>query len=484
MSAIWSNIPTYIVFLHFIAVIVVLFIERKRADSTIAWVLTLLFVPVVGLLLYIFVGSARTYITEKKFSQKQLADKEYEKVLKEQLDIIKHLNPDDEVLKKYRDMIVMNINSADSLYTNNNDIELFLSGEEKYASLFRDIKNAKKHIHLMYYIFNDDNVGNELIDILCEKAREGVEVRLIYDGFGNIRTKKTAFKRLEKAGGRVVRFLPNQIINLLRVNYRNHRKIAVIDGEIGYIGGINIGDEYKSLDKRKKPWRDTHIRITGTSIVTLQLRFLSDWTYLTGEKIKDKDDAEKYFCIEPKKIGNYALQIVSSGPDSPKQQIKYSVLKMMNKAKNTLYIQTPYFIPDDSIMDALRIAVESGVDVRVMIPGVPDKKFVYHVTLSYVEELLDMGVKVYSYNGFLHSKTVVSDDEITSIGSMNMDIRGFALAFEVTAFIYNEEFAKKCNGVFENDILNSREIKLEEFKKRSLFRKIQESIYRILAPLM
>lgn len=483
MAEIWSNIPQYIVFLHFLALIAVLFIERKRADSTIAWVLTLLFLPVIGLLLYIFIGTARALVVEKKFRKKHLMDDEYEKVIKEQLDLIKYSEPKDEILSRFKEMIMLNLNGSNSLYTADNEVKLFTSGEEKYESLFKDIKEAKEHVHLMYYIFNNDEIGNKLIDLLCEKATEGVEVRLIYDSFGNIKTKASNFNRLKKAGGQVVKFLPNPLLNLLRVNYRNHRKIAVIDGKTGYLGGINIGDEYMGKDKRKSPWRDTHVRITGTSIVTLQLRFLSDWTYLTGEKIKDTSDAEKYFVVHPAD-GKNAVQIVSSGPDSTKQQIKYSILKMMNMAKRTLCIQTPYFIPDDSIMDALAIAVESGVDVRVMIPGIPDKKFVYYVTLSYIEELLNMGVRVYAYNGFLHAKTVVCDDDIASIGSMNMDIRGFSLAFEVNSFIYNSDFAKECNEVFTRDIKKCKEITLSEFKKRSILRKILESIYRILAPLM
>ena len=484
MDAVWSNVPEIVTFLHFVAIIVVLFVERKRTDSTIAWVLTLTFLPVIGLLFYIFVGTVRSLAVEKRFLKKQALDDEYEKVIKEQLCLIKELNTDDGVINSYRDMILMNLNEDNSLYTTDNDVKLFISGKEKYESLFSDIKNAKSHIHLMYYIFNTDDIGNKLIDLLCKKAKEGLEVRIIYDGFGNIKVRQSAFNRLKAAGGQVVRFLPNPFFNLLRVNYRNHRKIAVIDGCIGYIGGINIGDEYLGLDKKRSPWRDTHIRICGTSIVTLQLRFLSDWHYLTKEKIKDKETSEKYFVVHPENSGNIPLQIVSSGPDSPKEQIKYSVLKMMSYAKNTLFIQTPYFIPDDSIMDMLKMAVASGVDVRVMIPGVPDKKFVYHVTLSFVEELLNIGVKVYAYNGFLHSKMVVCDSKITTIGSMNMDIRGFSLAFEVNGFIYDNVFSKKCTDVFFEDIKNSKELDITTFKKRGIFKKILESIFRILAPLM
>lgn len=483
MKEMWTDIPQFIAFLHFVAIITVLFRERKRADSTIAWVLTLLFLPVIGLLFYIFIGTARNFGVEKKFGKKQAADDDYKKVIKEQLDLIEHSEVNDKALASFRDMIMMNLKSGDSLYTTDNEVEILNGGKEKYKRLFEDIKNAKKHIHLMYYIFNDDKIGNKLVDLLCEKAKEGIEVRLIYDSFGNIKNSGKMFKRLKDAGGSVIKFIPNPVLNILRVNYRNHRKIAVIDGYIGYLGGINIGDEYMGLDPKKSPWRDTHIRIVGTSIVSLQFRFLSDWAYLTGESLGDESSIEKFFVIHPTD-GSKAVQIVSSGPDKPGQQIKYGVLKMFNRAKKTLYIQTPYFIPDDSIKDALTMAIESGVDVRIMIPGIPDKKFVYHVTLSYVEELLNAGVRVYAYNGFLHSKMVVTDSAVTSIGSMNLDIRGFLLAFEVNGFIYDEEFSAECSEMFKNDILNCKEITLSEFKKRNVFRKIQESVYRILAPLM
>ena len=277
--------------------------------------------------------------------------------------------------------------------------------------------------------------------------------------------------------------MPQNILNLLRVNYRNHRKIVVIDGEIGYVGGINIGDEYLGLDKTKSPWRDTHLKIIGSAVASLQLQFLMDWQYLIDEKMDEQEAIEKFFSVR-KLYGKSPVQIVSSGPDSPAQQIKYSFVKLISKAKKTLYVQTPYLIPDDTIIDGLKIAVNSGVDVRVMIPAIPDKKFVYYATLSYVEELLLSGIRVYRYDGFLHSKMLVSDGSACTLGTTNMDLRGFNLAFEINAFIYDSYFSKECEKMFLNDINSCSEFELESFKKRSLWLKFKESIFRLLSPLM
>ncbi len=484
MIELWHHMPAYIILLHVITLVIVLFRERKRPVSTISWVFTLLFLPVLGVLLYIFLGTARYVNVKRKFGKKLLLDKEYHQIIRSQLE---HLQQDsafcDEQSSPYLDMITMHTKTANSLYSDDNALTLLPSAQEKYSLMFADIRAAKKSVHVMYYIFRNDNIGNRLIDLLTEKAKEGVEVRLIYDSFGNLKTPAKTFQRLTKAGGQVIKFLPHPLLNLLRVNYRNHRKIVVIDGEIGYLGGINIGDEYLGLDKTKTPWRDTHLRIVGSSVASLQLRFLQDWQYLKDEKMEEKEAAKKYFSVRSD-AGNSALQIVSSGPDSPAQQIKYGFVKMMAGARKTLYLQTPYLIPDDTIADSLKIAVNSGVDVRVMIPGIPDKKFVYYATLSYVEELLQAGVRVYAYDGFLHSKMMVADSSIATLGTTNMDIRGFQLAFEVNAFIYDADFAAQCSKMFTNDMKSCRELDLETFSKRSHRSKMKESIFRLLSPLM
>ncbi|MBR5156225.1 MAG: cardiolipin synthase [Clostridia bacterium] len=485
MIDIWQHIPVFFIILHIISLIFVIFKERKRPVSTISWVLTLTVLPVLGVLLYIFLSTARYINIKRKFSKKKLYDDALRQIIQSQLENIEHSSEDfcSGASANYLDMIKMNIKTGDSLYTDDNSLTLLKSAQEKYDEMFKDIKNAKKTINVMYYIFRNDNTGNKLIDLLTEKAKEGVEVRLIYDSFGNLKTPAKTFNRLKEAGGQVIRFLPQGFLNILRVNYRNHRKIVVIDGEIGYIGGINIGDEYLGLDKTKSPWRDTHLKIVGSAISSLQLQFLMDWQYLIDEKMDEQEAIAKFFSVR-KFCGDSPVQIVSSGPDSPSQQIKYSFVKLISKAEKTLYVQTPYLIPDDTIIDGLKIAVNSGVDVRIMIPGVPDKKFVYYATLSYVEELLLSGVKVYRYDGFLHSKMLVSDGTACTLGTTNMDLRGFNLAFEINAFIYDSDFSKACEEMFLNDIKSCSEFELESFKKRSLWLKFKESIFRLLSPLM
>lgn len=477
--------PGFIVLLHVITLIIVLFAERKRPVSTISWVFTLTFLPVLGVMLYIFLGTARYVNVKRKFGKKKLYDKAYRQIIQDQLESIEQKRFDfctPESLP-YLDMISMHIRTGKSLYSDDNALTLLPSAREKYDMLFRDIRMAEKTINIMYYIFRNDHIGNELVDLLTQKAKEGVEVRLIYDSFGNLKTPAKTFRRLKQAGGHVIKFLPRPFLNLLRVNYRNHRKIVVIDGRIGYVGGINIGDEYLGLDKTKTPWRDTHLRIEGSAVSTLQLQFLMDWQYLIDEKMDDRAAVEKFFTGGPFG-GSSAVQIVSSGPDSPAQQIKYGFVKLIGGAKKTLYLQTPYLIPDDTILDGLKIAVNSGVDVRVMIPGVPDKKFVYYATLSYVEELLEAGIRVYAYHGFLHSKMLVADSTVCTLGTTNMDLRGFSLAFEINAFIYDPGFAGQCTQMFIGDIASCRELDMESFHRRGLWSKIKESIFRLLSPLM
>ena len=485
MIDVWSHVPTFIVIMHILTLIFVLFKERNRPETTISWVFTLIFLPVIGVLLYAFLGTARYVNITRKFGKKKLYDEAHRHIIQEQLEHIKAGGDDlcSPEAAPFIDMIQMHIKTGQSLYTDDNHLTLLASAREKYDLLFQDIRAAKQNINLSYFIFRNDQIGNELIDLLAQKASEGVEVRLIYDSFGNLSTPQKTFKRLKAAGGQVVRFLPHPILNLLRVNYRNHRKIVVIDGQIGYVGGINIGDEYLGLDKLKTPWKDTHIRIKGSAVNSLQLQFLMDWQYLTNDKRDDIEFISKFFTLQ-KFDGNCAMQIVSSGPDSPEQQIKYGFLKLINTAKKTLYIQTPYLIPDDTILDSLKIAVNSGVDVRIIIPGIPDKKFVYYTSLSYVEELLNAGVRIYRYEGFLHSKMILCDKNACTIGTTNLDLRGFYLAFEINAFIYDSDFSSKCFNMFTNDLASCQEIKPDEFKRRSIWIKIKESVFRLLSPLM
>ena len=378
---------------------------------------------------------------------------------------------------KNRDLILFNLINAESIFSKDNLLILFTDAKEKYKSLFYDILNAKHSVNIEYFIIRNDPLGKDFINLLTKKAKEGVKVNLLYDEWGSLNTTMKMFKPLTKAGGNVFRFLGPT--GILRINNRNHRKIAIIDGKIGYIGGMNIGLEYMGL-KKLSPWRDTHLKIVGSSVYSLQARFLNDLT-LT----KKETDTKNYnsFFPEYNFEGNKCVQIVSSNPLTKKEEIKLSFLKMITKAKKSIYIQTPYFVPDNALKTSLKLASLSGVDVRIMIPGKPDKKYVYYITLSHIEELLKCGVKFYIHDGFLHSKTIICDCEITSIGTSNFDMRSFSLNYEVNAFIYDKEFALKNINAFLKDVEKSTLLTYEDFSKRSFIKKLCEKSLKIFSPL-
>jgi len=318
---------------------------------------------------------------------------------------------------------------------------------------------------------------------LIKKAKQGVKVRVLYDEMGSRGVKKRHFKEVLDVGGEVEIFFPS-ILPLIspRLNFRNHRKIAVIDGRIGYTGGFNVGDEYLGLKKKFGYWRDTHLRIEGSAVHPLQTRFLLDWNQASlRHRISY---SERYFPAIPQK-GDIALQIVSSGPDTPYAGIKNAYVKMIMNAKKYIYIQSPYFIPDYTFLDALQIAALSGIDVRIMIPNKPDHPFVYWATYSYVGQLLEAGAKIYHYDkGFIHAKMIVVDDEVSTVGTANIDVRSFSLNFEVNAFIYDLDISHNLAEIFEKDILDCKELTMETYQNRSIRVKFKESISRLLSPIL
>jgi cardiolipin synthase len=333
------------------------------------------------------------------------------------------------------------------------------------------------------YDFTADDVFEMAIEIevkgqeFYKKAAEGVEVRLLYDRMGCRNLSRYTIFKLEDAGGEVVSFAPF----LLDMNYRNHRKNVVIDGQIGYLGGINIGDEYLGRSSRFGDWRDTHLRLKGESVDSLQYRFLLDWNFAAGNDLLRE---QKYFPEKEFK-GDSAVQIVSSGPDSKEAEIKSLFLKMIYEAEKTIYIQTPYFIPDQSVLEALKLAAHSGVDVKIMIPDRGDHPFVYAANNSFIGELLDAGARCYRYTkGFLHSKTLCIDSRVLSIGTTNMDVRSFKLNFEINAFIYDRERAEYHDQIFAEDLENSKEITREVYEKRGWTMKLRESVSRLLSPIL
>ncbi len=461
----------------------VIFTEHKRPQSTIAWILVLTLMPVAGGIFYLLFGTTlnlrfRGRLKKKYKSFRQAAEELY-RYLKLPEPAFDNLNRKE--FAPYKNIAYMLFQQAGSFYTEDNDVTLFTDAQLLYRDLFAEIRNAKTSVHAEYFIIRNDPVGREFVSLLAQKARQGVAVRLLYDEFGSFSTNITLFDPILRAGGKVCRYFSTHLSNLLRLNHRNHRKLLIVDGKVGYTGGMNLGMEYMGK-KKITPWRDSHIKLIGTSVNMLQIRFLLDWMFSCEETLSGETDFQNLFPSSDAQ-GTTGVQIVSGGPDSDGESIKYGYLKMINSAHQRIYIQTPYFVPDESMLQCLILAARSGVDVRLMIPGIPDKSYVYAITLSYVEELLKCGGRVYLHPGFIHAKTIVVDSFVSSVGTSNFDVRSFALNFEINAFVYDRDFALKNIRTFHRDAADCRELTYESFRKRNVFRKITERILRLFAPL-
>ncbi|MBO5394916.1 MAG: cardiolipin synthase [Clostridia bacterium] len=469
--------------LNFLLLIGMVFLEKRKPENIIAWMTTLTFLPVAGFILYIVFGSGLSVRTRRMIKKKAISERDI-------LRNIKGIETLEEAKTKdiYKnDLGVLNYAYSFGSYPlQGNDIRIFNDGKKQFEALKKDIANAKSSINMEYYIFADDKTGVEMMNLLCQKASEGVLVNLIYDSIGSRKAPRRFFRKLEKAGGHVGEFFPPfmhlRLANL-KLNYRNHRKIVVIDGKIGYTGGMNIRDDHMGYDKRLSPWRDTHLRIEGSGVYGLQNIFLDDWRYCTKDNTPPKIYLENGFFPSPEIKGDSSVQILSSGPDDRTPVIKEMFIKLITTAKKRVFIQTPYFIPDDVFFSALRVAVKSGVDVRIMVPKIPDKHTVYMATLSYLKQMTEMGVKVYLYNGFLHSKALIIDDNKLSIGTCNIDNRSFALNFEDTVLIYSKKLNSVYDKMFERDIDNSQEVNLYYFQKQKWNSKILQAVMRLLSSL-
>jgi len=461
----------------------IIFLERKDASSTWAWLMVLFFIPIAGFLLYLIFGKSLrdkrlfTWDTKNKLGVKKNVNFQMRSIV-DDVFIYKR-----KFLSEYKDLFYLHLRNNDALFTQDNRVKIFTDGEEKFASQLADMEAAQDHIHLLYYIIRNDELGRRIADVLIRKVHEGVEVRLLYDDMGSRTLGKRYINRLKEAGVKVEAFFPPVLPKInFKINFRNHRKLAIIDGKIGYIGGFNIGDEYLGKDAKFGYWRDTHLRVVGDAVKSMQTRFILDWNQASpaDDHLTHED---RFYAAEP--AGDVGVQIVSSGPDSDWEQIKYGYIKMILSAKKYIYIQTPYFIPDESLRDAVRIAVLSGVDVKIMIPNKPDHPFVYWATLSYIGDMLNAGADVYIYqNGFLHAKTIVVDGKIASVGTANIDVRSFRLNFEVNAFLYNEEIAQQLCEAFHHDITLSTQMTKKLYERRSIGIRFKESISRLLSPIL
>lgn len=462
---------------NMISVFSLIFIERKDPTTTWAWLLILLLIPGVGFIVYLLLG--QNLSRQKIFREKKIIDKTRAAGLEEMQEIhgIKM-----ELQDQYSDLILMNYNQCGSIYTTGNEVKTYISGEKKFQDLIKDIRSAKSFIHIEYYIFRFDDLGKAIIDELKSKVDEDVEVRLLVDGMGSKNLKQKEIRYIKSLGIKFSIFFPGAFPRInTRINYRNHRKIVIIDGEIGYVGGFNVGNEYVNRGHQFKFWRDTHLKVKGQAVNELNKRFILDWDYASNENF---DNIIKYFP-KPKEYGRVGVQIVSSGPDHMDEYIKIAYMKIINNARKYVYIQTPYLVPDEPILEALRISALSGVDVRIIVPDKPDHFFMEWVLSANIANLIDYGVKIYRYNnGFIHSKTIVSDDIVSSIGTANMDNRSFRLNFEVNAFIYDGVVAKEQSKIFLNDQKFSTFVTKEAYEKRSRVLRIKESLIKLVSPIL
>ncbi|WP_440857140.1 cardiolipin synthase [Staphylococcus shinii] len=469
--------------LNIIFAFIIIFMERRSPGAVWAWILILAFIPILGFIIYLLFG--RQIQRDHIFRLNKDDKVKIESIVDEQLESLNNNDSSEfnNQIFKYKDMIQMLLHNNSAFLTTDNDISIYTDGKEKFNALIKDIYNAKNYIHIQYYIFRNDKLGKSILAALEHKLEEGLEVKMLYDDMGSRSLSLKDFDNFRKKGGHFEAFFPSKLplINL-RMNNRNHRKIVIIDGYIGYVGGFNVGDEYLGVKKKFGYWRDTHLRIIGDAVNALQLRFMLDWN---SQSTRDRlSFNERYYPIIETK-GKTGVQIASSGPDETWEQIKYGYLKIISSAKKSIFIQSPYFIPDQAFLDTLKIAALSGVDVNIMIPNKPDHPFVYWATYNNVASLLDAGVNIFHYNnGFLHSKTLIIDDEVASVGTTNMDHRSFTLNFEINAFIYDTNIAKELRTAFEADLKLSYRLTKQIYEQRSIWVKFKEGISRLLSPLL
>ncbi len=464
-----------------IPVAAMIVLEKRSPYKTIAWILVLILLPVMGLIFYLIFG--QEYRKRKIFSRKGVKSLgKFRRLSSKQLRKIEltQLNLSSEALEK-ENIIRLLLNNSDSLLTTGNKLQILNNGNETFRAILEAIGNAQHHIHLEYYIFENDGIGNKLKDLLIEKSREGVEVRIIIDDVGSWGLSKKFMAELRDNHVEIYSFMEVHFPRLTsKMNFRNHRKIIVVDGKIGFTGGINIADRYLHGLKKLGPWRDTHLQITGDAVACLQVVFTADWFFVINENLS----GPKYFPALSEEQGT-AVQISACGPDSDWKSIEQAFFAAITNARKRVFITTPYFMPTKPIFDALELAALCNVDVRIIIPEKSDAITPKWSSFSYVEKLLEAGVKVYFYQkGFIHSKTMVVDDVFATIGTSNLDFRSLETNFEVNTFVYEKEFTLKLTDRFKADLKNCREIKLAEWSVRPWHFKVRESLAHLVAPMM
>jgi cardiolipin synthase len=482
----WFLVVAFYLFLFTTVIFIIM--ENRDAQSTFAWIMLFLILPFIGFLIYIFFGRNWRIQTKKK----QKFVKKLKKELFKKLESIESENPrvvselKKELMSEHKKILDILYNTKESMYTKRNKVKILQNGNKKFPQLKKDLKKATTFIHMEYFIWRDDKLTNEIKDILIDRVKNGVEVRVMFDPAGSILllTKGRKYIKEMKEAGIDFRPFFNSMARskLTTLNNINHRKIVVIDGKIGYTGGMNMGQEYIDGKPMYDSWRDTFVRFEGEAVLALQAIFVYDWMSITGKSLfKDK-----YFIKPTKKDLPFCpVYVMASGPTSEDSTIKQLYCSMIATAKKNVYVQSPYFVPDQTIYEALKLSARAGVDVRVMVTGVPDKKVAYWAAFAFFEDLLRAGVKIYHYNaGFIHSKTISVDKTFCTIGTTNLDLRSFMTSHETNSVIFDKNTARELTHDFINDIDKCSEMTLREYKKMNGFIKFRNSLCKLLAPLL
>ncbi len=471
----WLLVGIY--FFTAIPTILVILLENRNPVKSLSWILVLLFLPLIGFMLYLYFGQdyRRQKIVSKK-SIRQLG--EIPKIKAEEADF------ENKTLPTHHQLLIRLLEkNSDAFPFRGNKLTAYGDEKETFRALFSAIANAKQEIHAEFYIIENDVVGKQFLNLLIQKALEGVNVRLIFDFVGSFHFKRSLQRTLRKAGVEVYPFLPVHFKITLRknrVNYRNHRKIVIIDGRLGFTGGINMADRYMIGNKLGR-WRDTFLQIDGPAIYGLLNAFLIDWYFVSRELL----NIETLYSNVTLHKNENVVQIVTSGPDSDWESIMQGIVVAITTATKYVYVQTPYFMPTEVVMSALQTAAMSGVDVRVMLPERTDTLMTQSSSYSYITQSLEAGVRIFLYrNAFLHSKTIVIDDSLATVGSANMDFRSYEQNFELNAFVFDRETALVLRDLFVDDQQQCTEITLELWQQRPLSTRIKESVARLFSPLL
>jgi cardiolipin synthase len=450
-----------------LVVLTAILLENRNPVKTLGWIMIMILLPIVGIVLYVFLG--QDLRRRKVFANKL------------RFPNLEGSYVGNDKLQKFGKVATLLTETAGARVLSGNKVEVFTTGEDAFNSLCDDIERATNHIHVEFYIIENDKLGNRFRELLERKAREGVRVRVIYDYLGGWNLPIVWRLSLKEAGAFIHPFLPaDNFFRFTLLNYRNHRKLVVIDGRVAYTGGMNLAERYLS-GNRLGLWRDTFVRVEGLAVHAMQYSFLVDWSFVDGKVVTDK----KYYPDLSCDIGDEKVQVVTSGPDSDWRSIMQGIVVAISNAKKEVLIHTPYCMPPESVMNALETAALSGVRVRVMIPERNDAKLVAAAGRSYIEALLRAGVEVFYYRkNFLHSKAIVVDGYLSIVGTANMDHRSYEQNFEIAAFVYGEKTARCLVEGFERDMESSRQLNVNLWRHRKWYKRYVESLARLISPLL